>query len=524
LAPRIHQKVVVIDDSLAFAGGIDLTMRRWDTSEHVPLDPRDATRTASPTRPFTTFRWSSMAARRAPSAASSRALAPRNRTASEGPASRRRALAEGLRVDLRDAAVAIARTEPSHAGRRAVREVQFLWADVLSAARRTIYIENQYLTAKTITETLIARLAEPQDPRSSASCRAAHGFSRDRLAHAQARQLRGSVRPIATIVSACLSTLPGDAPTTSAGCASTPRCSSSTIAGARRIVEHEQRSMGVDTECDLAIEATTRSTPPRSAPSAIVSSPSISAARRGVAATMAAHDFSLLRTIDALSQGGRRFTSLLDELPPDPLALHADEAEEANPFDPEAPIRPERLLDDFLPEAPSRHHISRNLVASIAYLCLIAALLAGWTFTPLRHLITLDALLAQIDAIRGSVWTPLGVLVAFVGGGLLMVPVLLLIAVSAIAFGPLFGFAYAIVGVFASASCSFAIGRLVGRELVHRIAGPRLQRIGQRLARSSILTVAAVRMLPIAPFTVVNLVAGAMHVRYRDYMVGTALG
>src|SRR5262249_23053043 len=120
--------------------------------------------------------------------------------------------------------------------------------------------------------------------------------------------------------------------------------------------------------------------------------------------------------------------------------------------------------------------------------------LGAWTLTPARDLVTLDALLAGVDAMRGSAWTPFSVLGGFVVGGVLMVPVLLLIAVTAIAFGPLLGFAYALLGIFASASCSFALGRLVGRELVRRLAGGRLNKIGRRLARSGILTVAAIRM------------------------------
>ena len=35
-----HQKIVLIDDKLAFIGGIDLTVKRWDSSEHAPDDPR----------------------------------------------------------------------------------------------------------------------------------------------------------------------------------------------------------------------------------------------------------------------------------------------------------------------------------------------------------------------------------------------------------------------------------------------------------------------------------------------------
>jgi len=35
-----HQKVVVVDDAVAFVGGLDLAACRWDTSEHLAEDPR----------------------------------------------------------------------------------------------------------------------------------------------------------------------------------------------------------------------------------------------------------------------------------------------------------------------------------------------------------------------------------------------------------------------------------------------------------------------------------------------------
>ena len=35
-----HQKMVIIDDTLAFAGGLDLTIRRWDRPDHLPRNPR----------------------------------------------------------------------------------------------------------------------------------------------------------------------------------------------------------------------------------------------------------------------------------------------------------------------------------------------------------------------------------------------------------------------------------------------------------------------------------------------------
>jgi len=44
------------------------------------------------------------------------------------------------------------------------------------------------------------------------------------------------------------------------------------------------------------------------------------------------------------------------------------------------------------------------------------------------------------------------------------------------------------------------------------------------MAKQGILTVAMIRNIPVAPFTIVNLIAGASHIRLKDYLIGTALG
>jgi phospholipase D1/2 len=57
-----------------------------------------------------------------------------------------------------------------------------------------------------------------------------------------------------------------------------------------------------------------------------------------------------------------------------------------------------------------------------------------------------------------------------------------------------------------------------------RLAGETVNRLSRKLARRGVLTVFAMRLLPIAPFTVVNIVAGASHIRFRDFFLGTAAG
>ena len=70
----------------------------------------------------------------------------------------------------------------------------------------------------------------------------------------------------------------------------------------------------------------------------------------------------------------------------------------------------------------------------------------------------------------------------------------------------------------------YGVGAWLGRRQLQSIFGPRLNRIRNGIARSGILAVAAVRLVPLAPFTIVNMVAGACQVRVVDYIVGTVLG
>jgi uncharacterized membrane protein YdjX (TVP38/TMEM64 family) len=84
--------------------------------------------------------------------------------------------------------------------------------------------------------------------------------------------------------------------------------------------------------------------------------------------------------------------------------------------------------------------------------------------------------------------------------------------------------AVALVGVMSNAILTYGLGVVLGRETVRKLAGQRLNRISKRLARRGVWAVLAVRIVPVAPFSVINLVAGASHVQFRHYLLGTVLG
>jgi uncharacterized membrane protein YdjX (TVP38/TMEM64 family) len=188
--------------------------------------------------------------------------------------------------------------------------------------------------------------------------------------------------------------------------------------------------------------------------------------------------------------------------------------------DPERPIGAEDMIADmFGGYVPARNF--STVVKVILAASVILALAFVWHFVPLANP---EAVRATLTSIAGNPFAPLVVIAIFVVAGSLMFPVTVLIAATAAAFGPWLGFAYACVGALTSALATYAIGAAIGRRTLRDFLGPKLNRIRQQVARRGIIAVAAVRMVPVAPFAVVNLVAGASSIRVFDYVTGTMLG
>ncbi|MEJ6004578.1 VTT domain-containing protein [Paucibacter sp. AS339] len=131
--------------------------------------------------------------------------------------------------------------------------------------------------------------------------------------------------------------------------------------------------------------------------------------------------------------------------------------------------------------------------------------------------------LTQLRALAESAG-PFWVLAAFTLALTLAVPLGLLALLMIAALGPWGGFAAVLVGALISASISHAIGHLLGHQALQRLAGPRVRLLSRALGQRGLWTVITLRLVPLAPFAVVNMVAGATHIRLRDMLLGSALG
>jgi phospholipase D1/2 len=126
--------------------------------------------------------------------------------------------------------------------------------------------------------------------------------------------------------------------------------------------------------------------------------------------------------------------------------------------------------------------------------------------------------------VRNAPAAPLWVLLAYAVASVLAIPITLMILATAVVFDSGLGFLYAMSGSFFGAAITFWLGQVIGRSTVRRLAGRRLNAISRRLARQGTLAMTILRIVPVAPFTIVNLVAGASHIAFRQFAIGTVLG
>ncbi len=251
-----HEKIIVIDDALAFCGGIDMTCDRWDTRAHrddEPFRKRPLTR-----RPYGP--WHDVAT--AVDGAAAKALGDLARmrwkraTGQDLPVPPPGAdiWPDDVDISFRDSDIAIARTNPPWNGEDGVREIEALYLHAIASARRMIYLESQYFASRRIAEAIAARLraADPPEiviinPHEAGGWleEAIMGASRVRLLRMVLAQDHQDRFRIYT-------------PVTEGGAPIYVHAKVMVIddrllrVGSSNL---NNRSLGVDTECDLAIEA-----------------------------------------------------------------------------------------------------------------------------------------------------------------------------------------------------------------------------------------------------------------------------
>jgi uncharacterized membrane protein YdjX (TVP38/TMEM64 family)/phosphatidylserine/phosphatidylglycerophosphate/cardiolipin synthase-like enzyme len=569
-----HQKIVVCDDKVAFSGGLDLTANRWDTREHRADDPRRVNPAGEAYGPF----HDAMAILDGPAAHALGEIGRQRWAVASGYDCN--APTDGLAADpwpdsvtplLRDVSPAIARTYPAYRGFPEVREVERLFMESIRSARQSIYIEQQYFTSGAIGDALVESLSGDDGPEivvvlpyetSGWLEETTMGVGRVRLQRRlEAADVHGRLRIYQTLV-------PG-------GGLDAVKLHAKLMFVDDRLLRvgsanMSNRSLGLDSECDIALEAV-----------------GVDAGRIAAAVDwlrndlLAEHLGTDAETVAAaIDQSGSLIAGIESLRAPDGadartlIPLRHDVPEwmerlvpDTRKLDPERPIQPDLLLERFLPArervtdaddavetdaegadaqvgevapgevaklrddsaerapaVPNRRPRLRALLRFASALTIVTAVALAWSLTPLKDLSNLDEALALAERWSDAPLAPLYAVAVYVVAGLAFVPVTLMVTVTGLVFGPVKGFAVALVASMVAAAVTFAIGSLLGRDLVRRLSGPLINRISERLSRRGVFTVALLRMVPVAPFTLINLAAGAIRIRLSDFLAGTVVG
>ncbi|HEX4098496.1 MAG TPA: VTT domain-containing protein [Caulobacteraceae bacterium] len=104
------------------------------------------------------------------------------------------------------------------------------------------------------------------------------------------------------------------------------------------------------------------------------------------------------------------------------------------------------------------------------------------------------------------------------------VPQVVLIAAAVVAFGPELGFAYSWIGTMVSAAVGFWLGRVTGGRLLRQVGGEKLKTFMAMIGKNGFLASLIVRLVPSAPFVVINMAAGMTPMRFWAFAAGAAIG
>jgi uncharacterized membrane protein YdjX (TVP38/TMEM64 family) len=401
-------------------------------------------------------------------------------------------------VHVENARVALSTTAPPEGDKKGVKEIEALYLDMIKAARRYIYVENQYFTSDVIGEALKASLALAQGPEITVVTRLlSHGWLEEVTMSTLRTKLVRDLR--AADKHGRLRCVYPDVPGLCEG-----ECLD--VHSKVMIVDDEwcrigssnlsNRSMGMDTECDLTIEAQ--------------GDAKIAAAIRQFRDDLIAEHSALPRQLLELPA---------PELTEAKLAM-------ASVGDPGSPLALERIVEQVAPEVKMKKgfkvrkalYILGGVIAAAVVLALL------WTRTPLADWVTRENAAQIADWFAQRWWAPVLVVLAYTPASFIMFPRWIITMTAVLAFGPWHGLVYAFAGVIIAGICTFLPGRMVSRDTIRRLAGRKLKPLTHFMERKGLIAVTILRLMPIAPFPVVNLVMGAMRVKLWHFVVGTIIG
>ena len=525
-----HQKIVLVDDELVFSGGMDVSTNRWDTRDHpVVSEERDG-----PDGEYGPLHDVQMVSSGPVVADFSKLVRWRwQRVANETPIMVR----EDANVSI-DAPIppswpqdyppifenvecALARTIPFMDEVEPAQEVRNMLLDLINEAVSIIYIENQFTTRQEIAEALNKQLKLKPDlsvcivssyePKGKFECEA---FWASRIQFKSILE-KGIAPERVKVTYSSIEDMQGRRAYKRIHSKVMTIDDKYLVIGSSNL---SNRSMTLDTEIDTILFGNTPQ-----------NRQSIAHVRNDLLAEHTGRTIEDMETIlkesqpvDALMRGQIAHGYVLTEVRDEIFTEQSSNNLFRSLSDPEEPLISIPTLGGAV--TPARNPRRRSIMIAIGLTVL--AVLGGLMFWASQSIswLSADSINAFLEESRGTYFALPTVLLVYVIGGILFFPVTVLSLAVAAIFGPIWGPVYGMMGALLSSAILFGIGKLSGNAGLRKLGGPKVAAVDEKLKRSGIVGVAAIRMLPVAPFSLVNLVAGISSIGIFQFLVGTFLG
>lgn len=513
-----HQKIIVIDDELVFTGGMDIARQRWDERSHRAVEPErhDELGVYGPYHDvqvamdgpivehfseLVRWRW--------------------RRAAGYDPISRRhvgstRDVVPSWPANFPPTCgfinAAIARTLPPMKDCEPVQEIRQMYLDLIETARQMIYIENQFLACTEIADALNAQMKKY--PALKVLCVSSYNpqgiFEREGLWAARIefkRRLLDGIRPGRAAIYCSGVARKDESPIHKRIHAKVMAVDDRyLIVGSANIAD---RSMSLDTECDTIFHGATATQ------------------RRWIRAQrddlIAEHSGWDTGEVERMCDEGRFLEDYMR--PEDDKHYSLRDVDDEKFTDGKLQPVAKMLADPSEPLIGGSARIAtpgRVKVVAIAVFAVVAVV-AIFAARALFHDVTSAKIQMLLEATRQSPWSLPAVVVVYVLAGFIFFPVTVLSLITAGVFGAVWGPVYAMTGALSSASVGFWMGRWAGFGGLRRVMGERTKKIDRHFEKAGIIGVMLVRLIPIAPFTLVNLAAGVSSVGFMHFVLGTFL-
>ncbi len=518
-----HQKVVVIDERIAFCGGLDLTKGRWDTSEHLP---QHSDRKDSNENPYRAYHDVSCLLEG--EVAKDLAVLARERWQAscsdtiksvEAEKNENSPWPDYIKPMFQDIRVAITRTWTKE--EVCIRESMQMTIDLLNLAEDIIYIENQYLTAEPFAKALSSLLEKDTPPEiviivtpHSDGWLAQHTMDvlRSKLIHGlrekdHKNKLGVYIPHVPEMHNLGINVH-----------------SKMMIIDDRYIkigsTNLSNRSMFLDSECDVVFEASTEEHSDRIQQFRNERLGEFYQKSAGEIASEIQKYGNIHNFINEQQSDSTRCLHSIDRVlvPPD-----EDEFAPSEIYDPYEPVDLNHLSQSLL---ATENPLANFLKKSIGYIILLIILgIVGLSqFTQFGNFISIDNLEQSISKIQSYPGSYFWSFIIVSLGLSFFVPITLFVIAITLVYDFWISFAISSAAALASASFSFCLGHYLGVHSLRNIAGNRVNRISKALGDHGILSSIAMRLVPVAPFAVVNLIAGASHIKFKDFFYGTFIG